>query len=99
MAYNTITAYVGSKTTARERIEAIELLIDTMMLRLTEVSEGTASTIDEYELNDGQVKIRTKYRSIEDVEKGIKSLLTLKHYYINNFNGRQTVLRDVRGLH
>ncbi|RDY57722.1 hypothetical protein [Flagellimonas nanhaiensis] len=99
MTYSTISAYVGSKSRARERIEAIELLIDSMMLRITEVAEGTASTVDEYELNDGQVKIRTKYRSIEDVEKGIKSLLTLKHYYINKYNGRQTVLRDVRGLH
>lgn len=99
MTYNTISAYVGSKKTARERVEALELLIGTMMLRLTEAVEGQAANVNEYEINDGQMKIRTHYRSVSDVEKGIDSLIKLKNYYINQYNGRQTVLRDVRGLH
>ena len=94
----TISIYVGSKTSAKAKIEAIEALIDTMMLRITEVASGDASTVDEYSLDDGQMKVRTKYRSIRDVEAGINSLIKLKHYYINKYNGRTTVLRDVRGL-
>tara|TARA_R110002072_G_scaffold63777_1_gene158386 strand:+ start:741 stop:1040 length:300 start_codon:yes stop_codon:yes gene_type:complete len=98
MITTTISIYVGSKTTARAKIEAIEALIDTMMLRITEVAEGTASTVDEYSMDDGQIKVRTKYRSIRDVEAGINALIKLKQYYINKYNGRTMVLRDVRGL-
>ena len=68
------------------------------MLRLTEVSEGSAATVDEFSLDDGQMRVRTKYRSIADVEAGIKSLLRLKSHYVNQYNGNITVLRDVRGL-
>lgn len=94
----TISVYIGSKTTARERIEAIESLIDTMMLRMTEVGEGSAATVDEFSLDDGQMRVRTSYRSIADVEAGIKALLRLKSHYVNQYNGNITVLRDVRGL-
>jgi len=98
MTDTTITLYVGSKSTAREKIEAIDALIDAMMLRITEASAGQHATVDEYWMDDGQMKVRTKYRSIADIEKGIEALIKLKHYYVNKHNGRVTVLRDIRGL-
>jgi hypothetical protein len=99
MTYTTISAYIGSKSNARDKIAAIEIMIDTMFLRMTEAVEGQASNVDEYELNDGQIKIRTRYRSVEDIESGIKALEKLKQRYVNQYNGRQFVIRDVRGLH
>ena len=98
MTYNTISAFIGSKTSAQDRIDAIELLIGTMMLRLADAADGQAANVDEYEMNDGQMRVRTRYRSVADVERGIQSLIKLKNYYINLHNGHVTMLRDVRGL-
>ena len=94
----TISTYIESKSTLLEKIQAIDLLIEQMTLRIGEVAEGAGSTVDEYSLDTGQMKIRTSYRSVKDVENGINALEKMKQRYVNRFNGRVTVLRDVRGL-
>lgn len=94
----TITQYLTSKKTLRERVNAIENLIDTMILRLTEVAEGQNSSIEEYQLDDGQMKIRTRYRTIGDVQAGISALEKQKQYYLNQLNGNVVLLRDTRAF-
>lgn len=81
-----------------ERIEAIEVLIDNMYLVLADVAGGQNAVIDEYWMDDGQMKVKTSYRSVVDVEAGIQALEKSKQRYVNAFNGRGVVLRDVRGL-
>ncbi|WP_036384092.1 hypothetical protein [Muricauda sp. MAR_2010_75] len=98
MIYESISAFVGSKTTHADRITAIDALIDAMLLTLADATNGMNPTVEEYQLDDGQMKIRTRYRSISDVEAGIKSLEKLKQMYVNRYNGHVSVLRDVRGL-
>lgn len=86
-----IKQYIESKCTLRERILAIEVLIDSMLLNTVDAigDSGTAS----YSLDDGQMKVMTQYRSTSDITKGIKALESLKQIYVNRLNGNITVLR------
>lgn len=94
----TVTEYVQSKKSLLAKIEAIDLLIDTMLLRATEATSGQNVDIEEYQLDDGQMKIRTRYRSINDIYNGVQGLETLKNKYVNQLNGRMTVFRSQRSF-
>lgn len=100
MGYSTctISIYLESKSSLLEKIQAINALIDSMFTRLAESAAGTAATVDEYWMDDGQMKVKTSYRSIDDIQKGVKALEILKQQYVNRYNGRGLVLRDTRGI-
>jgi hypothetical protein len=100
MAYqeSTISIYIGSKTGALAKINAMQELIDAMELNLVDVAAGVGSTVNEYWMDDGQMKVKTAYRGVDEITKGIMALEKLKQKYINNYNGRSFVLRDVRGI-
>jgi hypothetical protein len=87
----TIAQYVECKTTLIAKIKAIDVLIEAFELKILDVIDG--ATYDEYQLDDGQMKVRTKYRNPADVMSGIKSLEVLKQRYVNRLNGRVTVFR------
>lgn len=87
----TVPQYIESKCNLLTKIQAINSLIDAMELKLLDVTE--TSEFDEYQLDDGQMKIRTKYRSVADVMAGIKGLEQLKQRYVNRYNGRVSVFR------
>ena len=87
----TIKEYIQSKSSTLDKIKAIESLIDSMILNTAEAIEngGTAS----YSMDSGQMKITTNYRSVHEVNQGIKALEQTLQMYINRYNGRVTVLR------
>lgn len=88
----TISQYIESKVNLLEKIQAYNALIDAMELKLL---EGIgSSTISEYQMDDGQMKVRTTYRSISDLEAGITALEKSKQRLINRYNGRNFVLRS-----
>ena len=90
----TISEYLESKTKLADRIIAIDALIDKMILSTVEAVDGMNPTIGEYQLDDGQVKVKTVYRSIEQVQSGITALEQIKQMYVNRLRGRITVLRN-----
>lgn len=92
--YNTFSDYLVTKQSLWDRIAAIDLLIEKGILLMADTISGVGGNISAYELDDGQVKIKTNYRSIEDVESGLKALERMKNLYMNQLNGRSTVLRD-----
>lgn len=94
----TIDQYIASKPRGAERIKAIDDIIDVMLIRLAEVAAGQNTSVDEYQLDDGQMKIRTKYRSPEDVAKAIEGLERTKQVFVNQYNGRVSYLRDSRSF-
>lgn len=95
----TISEYISLKPDYSSRIAAIEQLIDKMLLSIAEQSGGgSLSGISEYQLDDGQIKIKTSYHSIAQVEAGINSLERLKNIYVNRMQGRFTILRDVNSF-
>lgn len=89
--FTTISQYIECKSTLLEKIKAINLLIDAMELNMLDITDSVA--YDEYQMDDGQMKVRTKYRSVKDVMEGINGLEQLKQRYVNRYNGRVTVMR------
>lgn len=95
--YVSIKQYIESANATIERIKLIDDLIDKMILSMLEVSEGKDPSIEEYQMNDGQMIVRTRYRSNNDLEAGIKSLERVKQMYINRLNGNVFLLRNKQG--
>ncbi len=91
MTTYTISEYIQSKTSLDAKIAAIDLLIDNMIASAADAidNSGTAS----YSFDDGQMKVMTQYRSVDEVMKGIQSLEKIKQIYVNRRNGNITVLR------
>jgi hypothetical protein len=87
VVYTTWGLYINSKTTARERIAAIEAIIDVLMT--TALGAAGNEDITEYYLDSGQTKVTMKYRGSEQVIKAIQGFETLKQLYISRVNGRQ----------
>lgn len=96
MADITETIYIEGATGLLERLTRIEQIIEALELR--QISVIANSDIEEYQLNDGQVNIRTIYRSADQIAKAIESYEKLKQKIINKLNGRQMVLRPWQGL-
>ncbi|HET8827764.1 MAG TPA: hypothetical protein VFM79_00410 [Pelobium sp.] len=65
---------------------------------MADVVAGLNVSVEEYQMDDGQMKVRTRYRTPKDVQAGVQSLETMKQLYQNRLNGRVTVLRDSRSF-
>ena len=90
--FMTISQYVDSASSLRDRIIRIDNLILSMEAKLLESVDS--ANYQEYQMDDGQMKVRTVYRSVKDVTAGILSLEQMKQRYINRLNGSVTVLRS-----
>jgi hypothetical protein len=91
MIVYTIKEYVQSKSSLDDKIKAIEQLIENMLLNSVEAidNSGVASFI----MDDGQMRINTEYRSVDEITKGIRSLERVLQMYINRRNGHTVILR------
>ena len=91
MIIYTVSEYIQSKSDLDSKICAIEALIDQMIVNAVEAigNSGTAS----YSLDDGQMKVTTNYRSVDEITSGIKNLEKIKNIYVNRRNGSAVVLR------
>jgi hypothetical protein len=92
----TETLYIEGATGLVERLARIEAIIEALELRQVEVIGK--SNVEEYQLDDGQVRIKTIYRSAEEIAKAIEAYDKLKQKILNKLNGRQMVLRSWQGL-
>lgn len=93
----TETIYIESASDLETKILRLQTIIDALELRMAEVGAGNATT-QEYEIDDGQIRINTIYRSPDSIGKAILIYERLKQKAINQYNGRGYVLRDWRGL-
>ena len=89
--YFSISQYIECKSTLLDKITAIDNLISAMELKLVDTVGQT--NYSEYNLDDGQMKVRAAYRSPTDVMAGITALEQLKQRYVNRYNGRSRNLR------
>lgn len=92
--------YLSSARTLQDRIDRLELLIDAMILSTLNVvdSDDYNPNVSEYQLNDGQMVVKTVYKTNNDVFASIKQLEGIKQMYMNQLNGRVNSLRDIRSL-
>lgn len=92
--YHSVYNYLDSISSTYDRILAIDALIDKNILAIGAGLDGMGATVAMYELDDGQVRIKTNYRSIQDIINANSALEKMKQLYVNRLNGRTTVLRD-----
>lgn len=89
--YSTISQYIESKTTLQAKIAAYDLIIaglETTMLLAVE-----SGHVKQYEFDDSMMKVRSEYRSVDDIAKAMMGYEKIRQIYINRLNGRVSVLR------
>ena len=89
-------AYIASRTSLADRIAAIDVIIDNNILLMGQQTLGQAGGTNMYELDDGQVRIKVIYRSVNEILSINTALERMQQMYIARLNGRATVLRDKR---
>lgn len=87
-------ALISSCSTYQEKIDKINAIIEA--LEDTALKSATKGHITEYELDDGQTKIKTSYRSPSAIYEAINNFEKLKQMYINKCTGRVIALRDAK---
>jgi hypothetical protein len=90
--YDSSAIYVQSAANKVERINRIDEILDALYIAAVTAAENDGVT--DYFLNDGQVQIKSTYRSAEQVQKSIKAFEAMKQMYLNQLNGRMTRLVD-----
>lgn len=94
--YSSCKAYIESRTTLRDRIKALDALIDAMLL--TSAGSAGKANLTQFSLNDGQTIVNTTYRSMKDLVEDMKALETLKQMYVNRLMGRGTRMVDSKNF-
>ncbi len=91
--FMTIQHYVECKSKLIGKIATYDLLIQNMEnSMLTAITSGH---LIQYEMDDGQMKVRAQYRNISDMTEAMNGLVKLRQMYINKANGRS--MRSVGG--
>lgn len=97
VVFGRVSEYLLSAKSKKDKIIAIDRLIDAMLASMADVDgDGVGPNISEYQLNDGQMIVRTSYKSANDIMLGIEKLRKIQQDYLNQLNGRVTVLKDAR---
>jgi len=94
--YCSIMEFIQGKSTAIDRLAAVEICIDNAILLLASVTSSPTANISEYQLDDSMVKLKTTYRSIADIQASISALEKMANIYRNQIRGRQMVCKDIR---
>lgn len=102
VSYESCTSYISSATSIKEKIAKIDDIIDAM-LDASLVAAESNGDIQAYELDTGQSRIKTTYKSMSELSLGIEKYRQLKDLYIaelQNRGGRVTRLmgsQNIRG--
>jgi len=87
--YDSIEKYVESATTLQARIERLDLIISSMEIQAV-ASAASSGKFDEYSLDTGQSKVRTKYRSPAELQAAILAWDKLRQTLIARLNNQRT---------
>ena len=84
--YMTIEQYFECKSKLIGKIATYDLLITNMESAML---KGIVSGhLIQYEMDDGQMKVRAQYRNIDDMTSAMNGLIRIRQMYINQTNGR-----------
>ncbi len=89
---------IKQKQSDKERLDAIDQLIEMTILKQLDVVTNNDPSISEYQFEDGQVKIRTAYRTSNDFKIALSSLESIRQIYVNRLKGRVMSLVDYNVL-
>ena len=65
-------------------------------LRKAMITAAVRCGISEYDLDDGQTKIKQAYRNPQEIARSINAFIAIKQFYLNEINGN--VIRLVPGI-
>lgn len=91
-SFCTIEQYLESPTVLKSKIQRFDSLIEAFELKMI-ASVGQSGYL-EMQMDDGQMKVRSTYRSMKDLEDALHALEKARQRYINRFNGRISTLRS-----
>ena len=94
--YDSAAMYIQSSTDLCDKIAKIDLII--AALEDTALSSAANDNIEEYWLDDGQSKIKTRYKGTDEVFKSIHSFEKMRQIYVNRLNGYVVRMVDSRSL-
>ena len=89
--FMTISHYFECKSKLIGKIATYDLLIEGLEKAILEST--VSGHLVQYELDDGQIKVRSNFRKISDLVDAMTGLQKLRQGYINRYNGRITVLK------
>jgi hypothetical protein len=84
--YMTIFQYVECKEKLIGKVAVYDLLIEGLEKSILEAT--VSGQYAEYEMDDGQMKVRSRFRSIDQMIAGMQGLRKIRQDYINQINGR-----------
>jgi mRNA-degrading endonuclease HigB of HigAB toxin-antitoxin module len=90
--FDSADIYIASKKNAYEKLEAIDQVIDALIT--TALKAAASGNVTEYDLDTGQTKIKTMYRSPKEVSDAITAFQGIREHYVNQINGRRFRLVD-----
>jgi hypothetical protein len=95
IVYENWSIYVTSRTDLRGQIANIKAVMTALrQQRLEAAANGNISNMQEYSLDDGQTKIKTVYRSLNEINNALKVLEQELQMCYNQLNGRMVRLVD-----
>jgi hypothetical protein len=92
--YSNALVFVTSPADIAQRLANVRLIIAKLYVLAANSSDADNGIYESYELDDGQVKIATKYRSSKQINNDILAYERLENKYLKQLNGRRIVLRD-----
>jgi hypothetical protein len=96
ITYSSLKSYLGTVKGNEARLEKVQSIIDSLYdLKISRIAEGF---VEEYELDDGQVKIKTKYTTEEEITRDINRLRKIKFELISDLTGRVTRNRNYKNF-
>lgn len=87
----TLSEYILSRKNLRAKIDATEQMISKLEDKMLESIDDIGNS--EYLLDDGQVRVQSRYRSTGEIEQSLQGLEKMLQRYINQYNGRIYVMR------
>lgn len=84
--YMTIPQYIECKSKLIGKLATYDILIESMEKAVLEAT--VSGQYAEYEMDDSQMKVRARYRSIDQMVSGLQGLRKIRQDYINQYNGR-----------
>lgn len=86
LEYTSISAYFEDKSKLIGKIATYDLLIEAFEKSMLE--GAVSGHLLQYEMDDGQMKVRVQYRNMRDMTEAMNGLIKMRQYYINKANGR-----------
>lgn len=92
IVFDSADLYIESTTDLRSKITRLNQVIDALIS--ASIKGAANANMEEYSLDDGQTKIRAKYKDMAQIQAAINAFEKAKQIYVNRLNGRSFMLVD-----